>query len=189
METQPTIADSGDVTQNTAKVEMTQEELNLLINKKYAKGAEKAKIELLAELGVDNIDSLKQSLSKQKEIDEANKTELQKAQEYIKSLQEAKDNIEAEANKLKSQIAISSMAAKNGIKEVDVFEILYDKEKNKDDFNAESFIEELKVAKPYIFGVSVKTDNTSIAKTEPKSFADSLKGLSIRELEKLSKNI
>ena len=33
METQPTIADSGDVTLNTAKVEMTQEELNLLINK------------------------------------------------------------------------------------------------------------------------------------------------------------
>ena len=190
MDTQPTNAVSGDVTLNTAnEVKMTQEELNTLINKKYAKGAEKAKSELLAELGIDNIDVLKTSLSKQKELDEANKSELQKVQEQLKSLQDAKDKLEAEANKLKSQAVINNLALKHGIKETDVFEILYAKESSREDFDAESFIEGLKVAKPYVFGTSVKTDSTSSNKAEPKSFQDQIRGLSLKELEKIAKNL
>lgn len=189
MDTQPTNAVSGNVTQNTVKVEMTQDELNTLINKKYAKGAEKAKADLLIELGLDSIDSLKHALSKSKEIEEANKTDFQKAQEQLKSLQELNEKLANEANTLKSQAEINNLALKNGIKEVDVFEILYQKEKDKEDFNADAFIEQLKVAKPYVFGTTVKTDNASNAQGEPKPFKDAIKGLSLKELEKLSKNI
>ena len=65
-------AKGGDET----TVTMTQAKLDDLINGKFKKGAEKATTDLLATLGAENIESVKAILDKQKETEDANKTEL-----------------------------------------------------------------------------------------------------------------
>lgn len=149
--------------EQNASINMTQDQLNELINKKYAKGAEKAKAELLETLGIDSVDNLKSLIEQQKAQEEAQKSELQKAQEQLEVIQKEKEALEKQANEAQRKSNIVSLAAQHGITDVDYFEFEYSKKSKGEDFNADSFIEGLKESKPYMFGQTKKpkTDNSS----------------------------
>ena len=171
------------------KITLSQEELNALINKKYAKGAEKAKNELLGELGVKDADELKQIIEAKKQQEEASKSELEKIQEQLEAERIAKADLEKDLNATKKQASLSAMAAKHGIKELEYFDVVLSKEQNKEDFDEAAFIEKLKTEKPFIFGVAPKVDNSPNTTDEPKSLKDKLGTMSFEELKKLQKTL
>lgn len=173
---------SGEQTNTT--VNMTQEQLNELINKKYAKGAEKAKAELLGELGIDSVDSLKSVIEQQKAQEEAQKTELQKVQEQLESIQKEKEALASIADKAKKKSEISSIAAQHGITDLEYFEFEYSKKSNSEDFDADTFIEGLKENKPYIFGQAKKPKTDSSSNNSQQGELD-LSKLSFNELKAL----
>ena len=55
---QPNSGNENTSTPTDGNVNISQEQLNDLINKKYAKGAEKAKADLLESLGIPDVDTL-----------------------------------------------------------------------------------------------------------------------------------
>ena len=128
------------------KVEMTQEQLDNLINKKYATGAEKAKAELLNELGVENVDTLKEVLDAKKQQDEANKSELEKLQEQLQTINSEKESLANQYETFKKKAEIERLAFKNGIDDVEYFEFKYNKASSNENFNADEFINEFKGA-------------------------------------------
>jgi hypothetical protein len=167
------------------QVEMSQEALNALIDKKYAKGAEAAKAKLLEELGVDSVDSLKETIDAQKTLDEAKKTELDKANEQLEAIVADRDRLATEADKAKKQGNINSLAAQHGIKDVQYFEYLYNQQSGQEDFSMETLLE----ANPVLQGgvkTAPKTD-TSSNKTDPSN--NNYEGLSFKELVKLQQTL
>ena len=152
-------------------VNMTQEQLNELINKKYAKGAEKAKSELLESLGVENVDSLKELIEAKKQQDEANKTELEKLSEQLNSIANEKQSLLEQMEQMKFKTEVSTLSAQNGIKDVEVFEVMYEKASKNEGFEKDKFINELKETRPYLFGDNTpnktKVDSTSNNKQDP----------------------
>lgn len=138
------------------KVEMTQDELNTLINKKYASGAEKAKAELLTELGVENADILKQLLADKKAQDEANKTELEKLQEQLNALTSERDKLANNLTETQKKAKLNELALKNGIDDVEYFEYRYNKSSSLEGFDEAKFLEEFATKK-----APPKTDSSS----------------------------
>lgn len=142
----------------TTTVNMTQSELESMINKKYAKGAEKATQDLLQTIGVDDIDTLKSLVTQQREAEEAQKTESQRLMEQFEALQAEKTELEQKLNEMTYRSEVQAIATENGIQDMDVFEYLYSKAKGQEGFDVKSFISELKSEKPYIFG-AIKVNN------------------------------
>ena len=169
--------------QETRNVEMSQEALNALIDKKYAKGAEKAKADLLESLGLDSVESLQSMVNKSKEADEANKTEVQKLQEQLEALNAEKDNYAKEAIKAKTKAEVSSLSAQNGIQDVEVFEMLYTNASQAEGFNQEDFINSLKETKGYLFGKqsAPKTDTSSNRENAPTDLQSRIKNAKTRK--------
>jgi len=188
-QTQTNSGNENTSTQTDGQVTMKQEDLNTLINSKFAKGAEKAKKELLESLGVENEDVLKEILEAKKAQDDANKTELEKLKEQLDTIQKEKDEIAQDLDSTKKKASLNSMAAKHGVKEIDFFDMELRKAQKDEGFNEDEFIESLKKSKPFVFGQSVNTDNSSNSGDEPKSLKDKVKGLSFEELRALSNNI
>lgn len=165
-----------------ATVTMTQEKLDSLINAKYAKGADKATNDLLTSLGVDNIDSLKSVIQTQKEQEDASKTELEKAQSVIEDLTAKMEANNQSLAKMQEKSVINGLAAKNGIEDIDYFEYSYNQAKGIEGFNEESFIDNLKESKPYVFGKSIvtpKVDNTKNV-GDPLDFSERVKNARTR---------
>ena len=160
-----------------SKVEMTQDQLNDLINKKYAKGAEKAKTELLDSLGIESVDNLKAMIEAKKAQEEADKSELEKMQEQIQSIQAEKEALVKEAATARSKAEISSLSASNGIKDVEVFEMLYSTASQGEGFDKDAFVNGLKETRPYLFGqvATPRVDNTSNNQQNPLDFAQRVK--------------
>ena len=160
-----------------SKVEMTQDQLNDLINKKYAKGAEKAKTELLDSLGIESVDNLKAMIEAKKAQEEADKSELEKMQEQIQSIQAEKEALVKEAATARSKAEISSLSASNGVKDVEVFEMLYSSASQGEGFDKDAFVNGLRETRPYLFGqvATPKVDNTSNNKQNPLDFAQRVK--------------
>ena len=163
-----TLDNNNVVNENTeaqnSGVNMTQEQLNELINKKYASGAEKAKAELLNSLGVESIDSLKSIIDERKAQEEANKSELQKMQEQLQNIQAEKEQIAKEAQVAKQKAEINALSAKHGITDVEVFEIMYENASKAEGFDSEGYVNSLRDTKPYLFGQNApktKTDTSS----------------------------
>jgi hypothetical protein len=69
--------ETTETTETTESKTFTQDDLNA----KIGKAKKDAKTSLLKQLGVDDFDSVKDGLAKLKELEEANKTELEKALE------------------------------------------------------------------------------------------------------------
>lgn len=163
------------------KVELTQEELNALINKKYASGAEKAKTELLNSLGVENVDTLKEVLEKQKAQEEANKTELEKLQEQLEAERVEKEKLANSLTQTTKQAKLNKIAAEHGIEDVDYLEYQYDKQSKSEEFDVNKFIEGFvsKNKKP------PNVDNTS-NRQQQQSLEESVKGKTLKELEALA---
>ena len=126
---------------NDTQVTMSQEQLNNLINGKFAKGAEKAKTDLLNELGIDNVDTLKEVLEKQKAQEEANKSELEKLQEQLEAEKVERERLANSLSKTTKQAKLNKIAAENGIEDVDYLEYQYDKNSTNEGFDEKAFIE------------------------------------------------
>jgi hypothetical protein len=78
----------------------TQEELDHLFAQRTKNVREKTLTELLTSLGVGSLDEIKAFVSKQKEIEEAAKSDLQKAQEEAKEARLAAEQAKAEQTKV-----------------------------------------------------------------------------------------
>jgi hypothetical protein len=133
-----------------------QDLINKGVDIGFAKGAEKAKAELLSSLGVDNIDSLKSIIEERKAAEEASKTELDRLQEQLQALQAEKEALALEANKAKTKAEVASLSAANGIQDAEVFEMIYNSASTAEDFSPEKLINDLRESKPYLFGQASK---------------------------------
>ncbi|MBK8467737.1 MAG: hypothetical protein IPL32_18135 [Chloracidobacterium sp.] len=114
----------GDANKPKGKT-FTQEELDALFAQRAKQAGNSALTDLFKELGVENADSLKAVITKAKEADDANKTELQKALDKVTATEKAfadqkiaHDTAIAELSKriLDSEIKI---AAGNEVKDKD----------------------------------------------------------------------
>ena len=124
-------------------VSISQEKLDSLINEKFKKGAEKANAKILEELGVDDIDTVKQLLEAKREADEASKTELDKAHETITTQNSTIEDLQSRLSSVESDKKLASLAAQHGIKEVDYFKYEYTKASQSEDFDESAFISTL----------------------------------------------
>lgn len=179
-------ATGGDST-----VTMTQEKLDGLINGKFAKGAESATNKLLEDLGIENIDGLKEIIKAKKESDDANRSDLEKAQNTINELNATLETSTNTMKQMKESNDITALALKHGVSDVDYFKYAYGQVKGVEDFNAESFIKTMKESKPYVFGKETgipKTDNSGNGGT-PNDLASTVKGKTFQELQKMQQNL
>lgn len=148
------------------KVEMTQDELNSLINKKYGQGAEKSKAELLSSLGVESLDSLKEIIEAKKQQDEASKSELEKMQEKLDAMQSERDNLLKQFEETQKKNKISQLALQNGIEDVDYLEYKYNKASSQEGFDESKFIEEFKGTSQSALKQTPKVDTSSNKQNE-----------------------
>ena len=191
-QTQTNSGQENTSTQNTdgQQVQMSQADFDALISKKQGKASEKAKAELLSELGVENADDLKQLIADRKAQEEAQKTELEKLQEQLEAERAEKEKLANERAELAKKSKLNELAAKHGIKETDYFEVQLNKAQNSEDFNEDQFIESLKKDKPFVFGQTVKTDSSSNSNNQANTFADKVAGItSMEELKKLQQTL
>ena len=188
---QPNSGNEPTSTQNDGvkKVEMSQEDFDALINKKYAKGAESAKAKMFESLGVQDEESLKAIIQKQKELEESQKTEMQKNTEAMEALKAENEKLMKERDANKAQATVNAMAVKHGIKDVDYFSYELKKANVGEDFNEDEFIKNLKESKPYVFGQKPNTDFSSNKENQGTSLKDKVAGKSFKELRELQKNL
>ena len=133
------------------KVELEQEKLDALINKGYAKGAEKATQSVLDELGVDSLESIKEALKAKQEAEEAQKTELEKLQEQLQAERVAREELQKTAEQAKQDAHLTKLAAENGINDQDYLKFQIEQAQTQEGFNEAEFIESLKETKPFLF--------------------------------------
>ena len=145
-------------------VNISQEKLDSLINEKYKKGAEKASAKILEELGVEDINTVKQLLEAKREADEANKSELEKATETITTLNSTLTELQGKLSKKEADEKVTLLAAEHGIKEIDYFKYEYNKASKAEDFDESAFVSTLLETK----GNLLKAD-TSITVPNPKN--------------------
>lgn len=190
LKTEETISTQTDSKETT--VTISQDKLDHLINEKFKKGASKATNDLLESLGVDSVETLKNALAKQKEAEEASKTELQKAQELAESLKQEKEALANEFSTIQKKNTLAQTAIKYGVKEVDYFELEYNKAQGQDGFDLDTFVAGLKVSKPSLFGdtraPALNTDNSG-NKGDAPTLKSKLQGLSLQELIKLQNTL
>jgi hypothetical protein len=102
-------------TTNDNVVQIKQEALDALIGKRLNVERKKWESRLLGSLGIDSLDALKKTVSEQKQKQEAEKTELQKAQEQLAAYQAQLIDAQAERDGVLIQMAIANEATKQGI--------------------------------------------------------------------------
>jgi len=131
------------------KLILSQSKLDKLIDKGYSKGATRAKSELAEQLGVDSIEQARELINAKKEADEANKSDLDKAAELINTLNARIEGLESNNNQMKSDMEIQKVVNANGINDADYFKHLMAQASAGEDFEQDTFIEQLKGEKPY----------------------------------------
>ena len=94
---------------------MTQDKLDSLINGKFASGADKATKELLAGIGVDDVDVLKSIVTAHKNNEEASKSELQKMQELLEAERTLNSDLEGKLATTMTDAEIQTLAMVHGI--------------------------------------------------------------------------
>lgn len=84
----------------------TDKQLNDLIAKNSGKASEKTRAEILAELGVDSLDTIKAKLAKQAELEKANMTEAEKYKAELEAEKKARADAEGKmtAAELRAEI-------------------------------------------------------------------------------------
>lgn len=154
----------GSETQTDNKknvVELTQDKLDALIDKAYAKGAKNA--------GSNN--------------------------EEFESLKSNFDKLQNELSKTKKDALLNEKIASYDVEDKEVFKLLVEKAESSEDFNIDDFTKSLKENRPNLFKQEKKVEEQKYFKTDSSnnqqevSLKDKIKGLSLRELEELSKNI
>lgn len=186
-QTETQTKNSGD-----SGITLSQDKLNSLINEKYKKGAEKAKTELLETLGVESVDELQAVINAKREKEEAEKSELEKAQETINKLTNQVEDTDRLIAQMKEESTLSALALQNGVQDMEYFKYAYSQAKNSEGFDADTFMSGLKESKPYVFGNTVATpptDKTSNNGESPNDLASKVKGMSLSELQALQNTI
>ncbi len=167
-----------DLKGSETKVTITQEKLDSLIREKFKKGAEKANTDMLNDLGVDDIDSLKAILKAKNDADEADKTELQKALDAVEAMKTVNESLISKGEKLEEKNRISKLASDNKVQDVEYFEFKYSQAKASNDFNEDTFIESFNKGNP---ATPPKTDTSSNNGGNPGG--KDLRSMSIKELK------
>ena len=174
--------------QKTAEVEtpktenevvISQSKLDSLIDKGFSKGANRAKTELAEMLGVDSIEQAKELINAKRESDEANMSDLEKANELIATLNNTIEGLESNNNQMKADMKIQKVVNANGINDADYFKHLMAQASASEDFEQEAFIEQLKGEKPYLFNAGVDNQPKRVDSTSNKATlnaADRIKG-------------
>lgn len=160
------------------QVTMSQDDLNHLINGKFKKGADRATSELLAGLGVESVESLREIIEAKREAEDLAKTEVEKLTEQLATLNTEKLELVSSQAQAAKQAALNRLAVENGVTELDYFSFEYASKSQLEDFNVEEFINDLKSEKPFVFGqkqVAVKTDSSSNGGSQPSNFSDRVK--------------
>lgn len=167
----------------------TQAEFEKGFSKGFAKASEKATAKILEELGVSNIDELKAMQARQKEIEDASKTELERAKAEADALKEEMARFAKEKSEAEAKATVNAMAAKHGIKDVDYLSFAL---KNAGgEFDEETFINDLKENKPYLFGQPSRprTDFSPNNGNPPSTVKDKVKGMTMEELRKFQNSL
>ena len=107
--------DTTPPTPEAKKVEMTQAEFDAKFNSSFGKGATKATADMLEDLGVDDMDSLKAILKAKNDADEASKTELQKAKDALEASELINKDLVSKGEKLEEKNRISKLASDNKV--------------------------------------------------------------------------
>ena len=175
------------------EVVISQSKLDSLIDKGFSKGANRAKSELAEQLGVDSIEQARELINAKREADEANKSDLDKANELIATLNNTIEGLESNNNQMKADMEIQKVVNANGINDADYFKHLMAQASTSEDFEQDAFIEQLKGDKPYLFNGGVDNQPKRVDATSNKATlnaADRIKGAkSMAELYQLQNEI
>lgn len=180
--------ESGETQTKNTSDEKTYGDFEKGFSKGFAKATEKAETKLLSELGIDNLDSVKNLLQTKKEQDEAQKSELDKTLEKLQAIEKEREDLAKTLESTKFEATINSIAATHGITELDYFKMEYNKSSGNENFEVNSFIESLRESKPFVFGQKPppKTDKTSNNTNEQDDFSSRVKKAKTRaELDAL----
>lgn len=119
-------------------------------------------------------------------------SELEAKVNELNPFQEQAEQFKKEATEYKTKFETLNVAHKNGVKDVDYFNFELEKAKGKEDFSEETFINNLKTSKPYIFEqeqTHIKNGDNTPNREEP-TFENKVKGISsFNELVKLQTTI
>ena len=154
-------------TTENKEVVLSQSKLDALIDKAFSKGAKRASGELSEQLGVENIEQAKELINQKRQYDEDNKSDLDKAEETINTLNKTIEGLESSNKEIKVNMEFQKVATDNGVKDADYFKHLLMQAKQSEDYNEADFISELKTEKPYLFGMqeTKKVDATQSRQT------------------------
>ncbi len=134
----------------------TQEEVNAFVAERAKHAKSSAIGDLLKELGFEKFDELKAAIQRQRETENASKTELQKAQEALAEYQKKEQAWAQEKRAQALQIAVQGASAKLGIVDAEVALALIREKVQFDEQgrpqNVEAALTELVNQKPYLKG-------------------------------------
>ena len=171
-------------TANTGGAErmFTQQEVNSII----AERAGRMTAKQLSELGVSSIEELSAIVQKSREREQAEMTELQKAQAANAELEKRLEQAAAAQKALAMQSDIVALSAKLGIVDADAAYRLLDKgaiefDANGKPTNTEALLNDLLKAKPYLAGAGTSAMNPGRAR---KFSRDEIEKMSPAEINK-----
>ena len=154
-------------TANTGGAEktFTQDQVNGIIAERARREAAKQ----LASLGVSSFDELSAIVQKSREREQAEMTELQKAQAANAELEKRLEQAANAQKELAVQSSIASLSAKLGIVDADAASRLLDKgaiefDANGMPTNTEALLNDLLKAKPYLAGAGTSAMNPGRAR-------------------------
>ncbi len=146
---------AGQDTANGSGAEklFSQEEVNKMIKGRSERELQK----MLGDIGFQSVDELKTLVKKSKEREDAEKSELQKAQERAAALEKEKETLLASQRIKMAQYDVAVKAAKLGIVDPDAAYRLMDQGKIEFDdagspTNTELLLQALVKSKPYLVG-------------------------------------
>lgn len=171
-------------------VVLTQDKLDKLINKGYGKGQAKATEALVADLGVGSLDDLKAILKAKTDLDEANKTDLEKAASTIETLTNSLAKAEGVNKALTADAVVERLASDNGANDKDYFKHLYAKASKDDTFDKDTYITKLKKDKPFLFVVAEAKNIDASPNAVPTSISAKIKAAkTMKELRAIQQAI
>lgn len=154
-------------TTKTEEKTFTQEDVNNLVAKESKKAMEK----LLRELGVEDMKSAKEGLKKFKEIQDAQKSDYDKALETIEKLTKENDIYKAEKKSLEEIDSIKSILKEKNIDEKYAKTI---KKLMTDEINEESVMATIEEELPMLLGTTKKIGTEKIENKPSSSIKDYL---------------
>ena len=161
----------------------SQDEVNKMIKGKSERELQK----MLGEIGFQSIDELKTLVKKSKEHEDAEKSEVQKAQERVLALEKEKEVLLASQKTRTAQYDVAVKAAKMGIVDPDAAYRLMDQGKIEFDdagtpTNTEALLQDLIKNKPYLVGSGSSAVNP--AKQLPTFTRDQIEKMSPEQINK-----